>query len=411
MKITLIGTGPGNRNLLTTEAENIIKKADVLIGAERMTALWGEGKRVYTLYKAEEIVSKLKDTGIGSSVAVMLSGDPGFFSSAKRLFKLLDSDEAFKGADIDVIPGISSVQYFLENLHMSWENTKFVSLHGRQANIIGYVKRYPKVFALTGNGSEIKEIAERLHYYNMDNVKIIIGEKLSYPDENILLTDPVKLITEEREVDKLSVALFLNEDAEDESLHSLNDADLIRGEVPMTKGEVRTISISKLKLSPDSVLYDIGAGTGSISIEASLRLLDGEVYAVEKKSDAVDLIQKNKRKFAADNIRIINDTAPRGLEKLPPPTHVFIGGSSGNMKEIIDKSIEKNPDVRIVINLISLDSLSELLSLMNERNWRSDISLINISKLREVSGNKLMAANNPVYVIAIGPEDRKEIEE
>ena len=158
-------------------------------------------------------------------------------------------------------------------------------------------------------------------------------------------------------------------------------------------------------------IIDIGAGTGSISIEASLKLLDGEVYAVEKKSDAVDLIQKNKRKFAADNIRIINDTAPRGLEKLPPPTHVFIGGSSGNMKEIIDKSIEKNPDVRIVINLISLDSLSELLSLMNERNWRSDISLINISKLREVSGNKLMAANNPVYVIAIGPEDRKEIDE
>lgn len=406
MKITLIGTGPGNRNLLTIEAESAIKSADILIGAERMTELWGEGKKVYTIYKAEEIVSKLKDTGVGSSVAVMLSGDPGFFSSAKKLFNLLDSDEVFKGTDIDVIPGISSMQYFLENLHMSWENMKFVSLHGRQANIIGYIKRYPRVFALTGNGSEIKEIAERLHYYGMDKVKIIIGERLSYPDENIILTDPLKLITEGRDIEKLSVAIFLNEDAKDVSLHSLDDTEFIRGEVPMTKGEVRTISISKLKLSPDSVLYDIGAGTGSISIEASLKITDGEVYAVEKKSDAVDLIQKNKRKFAADNIRIINDIAPGGLDKLPPPTHVFIGGSSGNMKEIIDFCIDKNPEVRIVINLISLDSLSELMNLMNERGWRSDISLINISRLREVSGNKLMAANNPVYVIAIGPEDR-----
>lgn len=406
MKITLIGTGPGNRNLLTIEAENAIKSADILIGAERMTELWGEGKKVYTIYKAEEIVSKLKDTGVGSSVAVMLSGDLGFYSSAKKLFNLLDSDEAFKGTDIDVIPGISSMQYFLENLHMSWENMKFVSLHGRQANIIGYIKRYPRVFALTGNGSEIKEIAEKLHYYGMDKVKIIIGERLSYPDENIILTDPLKLITEGRDIDKLSVAIFLNEDAKDVSLHSLDDTEFIRGEVPMTKGEVRTISISKLKLSPDSVLYDIGAGTGSISIEASLKITDGEVYAVEKKSDAVDLIQKNKRKFAADNIRIINDIAPGGLDKLPPPTHVFIGGSSGNMKEIIDFCIDKNPEVRIVINLISLDSLSELMNLMNERGWRSDISLINISRLREVSGNKLMAANNPVYVIAIGPEDR-----
>jgi len=406
MKITLIGTGPGNRNLLTIEAENAIKSADILIGAERMTELWGEGKKVYTIYKAEEIVSKLKDTGVGSSVAVMLSGDPGFFSSAKKLFNLLDSDEAFKGTDIDVIPGISSMQYFLENLHMSWENMKFVSLHGRQANITGYVKRYKRVFSLTGNGSEIKEIAEKLHYYGMDKVKIIIGERLSYPDENIILTDPVKLITEEREIDKLAVVIFINEDAKDLSFASIDDAEFIRGEVPMTKGEVRTISIAKLKLSPDSVLYDIGAGTGSISVEASLKLLDGEVYAVEKKGDAVDLIRENKKKFAADNIRIINDTAPGGLDMLPPPTHVFIGGSSGNMKEIIDCCIEKNPEVMIVINLISLDSLSELMNLMNERGWRSDISLINISKLREVSGNKLMAANNPVYCIAIGPEDR-----
>ena len=302
MKITLIGTGPGNRNLLTIEAENAIKSADILIGAERMTELWGEGKKVYTIYKAEEIVSKLKDTGVGSSVAVMLSGDPGFYSSAKKLFNLLDSDEAFKGTDIDVIPGISSMQYFLENLHMSWENMKFVSLHGRQANIIGYIKRYPRVFALTGNGSEIKEIAEKLHYYGMDKVKIIIGERLSYPDENIILTDPLKLITEERDIDKLSVAIFLNEDAKDVSLHSLDDTEFIRGEVPMTKGEVRTISISKLKLSPDSVLYDIGAGTGSISIEASLKITDGEVYAVEKRVTQLTSF----RRIRESSLRIIS---------------------------------------------------------------------------------------------------------
>ena len=116
----------------------------------------------------------------------------------------------------------------------------------------------------------------------------------------------------------------------------MRDEWFIRGEVPMTKAEVRAVSISKLELKPDSVLYDIGAGTGSVSIEAACQMNSGSVYAVEQKPEAVELIEANIRKFGASGVHIVTGTAPEALAKLPCPTHAFIGGSSGNMAGLLD---------------------------------------------------------------------------
>ena len=111
----------------------------------------------------------------------------------------------------------------------------------------------------------------------------------------------------------------------------------------MTKEEVRTVSLSKLRLTADSVCYDVGAGTGSLSVEMALRAHQGQVWAIEKKEDAVELIHRNKLKFAADNLEIVEGLAPEALKDLPAPTHAFIGGSSGNLKEIVKLLLEKNP--------------------------------------------------------------------
>ena len=334
-------------------------------------------------------------------MAVLLTGDPGFFSSARKLFKLLDGDESLKGTEIDVVPGISSMQYFLENLHLSWENVVFTSLHGRRANLIGFIRNNPRVFSLFGNGEEIRETAEKLHYYGLDRVKMIIGERLSYPDENITLTFPKKFLDEGKVPDKLSAALFINENPEVPHSGSIEDDEFIRGDVPMTKEEVRTLSLSKLRLNKDSVVYDIGAGTGSVSVEAALRSPEGEVFAIEKKDAAIELIKANKRKFAADNIKIVQGTAPEALSELPPPDRVFIGGSGGRIGEIFDTLLKKNPDVRMVLNAVSLDTLAEVNSLIKERSLKSLVTLANIARAEDTGGHSIMKSLNPVYIVTL----------
>ena len=401
MKISLIGAGPGKESFITLEGEKLIKEADILIGADRILHTFGNDKLTFNIVKAEDIVSRIKNTGVGKNVAVLLTGDPGFFSSARKLFKLLDGDESLKGTEINVVPGISSLQYFLENLHLSWENVVYTSLHGRKANIIGYIRDNPKVFSLFGGGEEIRETAEKLHYYGMDQVKIIIGERLSYPDENIIFTLPKRLLDEGTVPDKLSAALFINENALTRDSGSIADEEFVRGDVPMTKEEVRTLSLSKLRLNKDSVVYDIGAGSGSVSVEAALKAFDGEVFAIEKKDAAIELIKANKRKFAADNIKIVQGTAPEALSELPPPDRVFIGGSGGRIGEIFDTLLKKNPDVRMVLNAVSLDTLAEVNSLIKERSLKSRVTLANIARAEDIGGHSIMKSLNPVYIVTL----------
>lgn len=175
---------------------------------------------------------------------------------------------------------------------------------------------------------------------------LYVGENLSYENEKIFVK-PASELTEYKG-DPLSVICAVNENAGTHlETHGIRDEEFIRGKAPMTKEEVRTVSLSKLRLTADSVCYDVGAGTGSLSIEMALRAHQGQVWAIEKKEDAVELIHRNKVKFAADNLEIVEGLAPEALKDLPTPTHAFIGGSSGNLKEIVKLLLEKNPQVRL----------------------------------------------------------------
>ena len=178
----------------------------------------------------------------------------------------------------------------------------------------------------------------------------------------------------------------------------------IRGDVPMTKSEVRTVCVSKLELSPDSILYDIGAGTGSVSIEASGYLTNGKVYAVEKKPEAQVLIEANKEKFAADCVTVIKGTAPEALSGLEAATHVFLGGTSGNLEEVLDLVLKKNPKVRVVANFIALESLSEMLLWLKKHSIEAEIVQMQVSKAKTAGSYHMMMGQNPVYIISFGGE-------
>jgi precorrin-6Y C5,15-methyltransferase (decarboxylating) len=169
----------------------------------------------------------------------------------------------------------------------------------------------------------------------------------------------------------------------------------------MTKEEVRTLVISKLDVHPKDVVYDVGAGTGSVTAALAYRAYGSQVYAVEVDPEGVELIGANREKLGAFNIKVIPGQAPEALEDLPAPDKVFIGGSKGNLKEIVNLCLIKNPEARIVLTTVTLETMAEAVKLKDELGLKSDISLINVSRARKMGDYDLMKAENPVYIITL----------
>lgn len=393
--ITLLGIGMGSPDNLTVEGKKALDGADLLIGARRMLdSVKKRGQSVYCEYRSEEICKYIQVHREYENIVIVLSGDVGFYSGARKLLKLL-------GEDVEIICGISSVVYFMAKIGLSWDDAKIVSAHGRNCNLVSCVKYNQKVFAILGTGDGVSVLANKLTAYGMGEVLLYVGENLSYDNEKIFVKSAKELT--DYTGDALSVVCAYNENSVTNlTTHGVKDEDFIRGKAPMTKEEVRTVSLSKLRLKEDSVCYDVGAGTGSVSIEMALRVPLGCVYAIEKKEEAVALIEENKRKFAADNLEIISGTAPEALEKLPVPTHAFIGGSSGNLKQIIGLLLNKNPDIRMVVNCITLETVTEALESVKEFGFEeSEIVQLNVSRSKTVGRYHMMMGENPIYIITM----------
>lgn len=393
-KISLVGIGMGAEKTLTLEGKKALNAAELLIGAKRMTeAVQKPGQMVLHEYRSEKIVEYIREHPKYRTVAIALSGDVGFYSGAKKLIDQLDGN-------VEVICGISSVVYFMSKIGLSWDDAKIVSAHGRNCNLISLIRHNPKVFSILGTEDGVAVLASRLVYYGMGDVTLYVGENLSYENEKIF-HDKAANLTEYRG-DALSVVTACNEKATPLSaVHGISDGEFLRGKAPMTKEEVRTVSLSKLRLSEDSVCYDVGAGTGSVSIEMALRAWMGQVYAIEKKEDALALLKENKKKFAVDNLAIIPGVAPEAMTELPAPTHAFIGGSSGNMQDIINLLLEKNPKVRIMINCITLETVTEAMNAIRDFGLE-DVDIVQLAAARSKSIGRyhMMMGENPIYIIS-----------
>lgn len=392
-QVTLLGIGMGSRETLTIEGQKALEGADLLIGAKRMVdSVKLPHHETFYEYRSNVIADYITSHPEYQNVVIALSGDVGFYSGAKKLLDLL-------GEDTKLICGISSVVYFMAKAHLSWDDAKIVSAHGRNCNLVSLIRHHQKVFAILGTADGTAKLAGKLTDYGMGEVLLYVGENLSYENEKIFAAPAKELL--DYKGDALSVVCAYHEQAVPmPATHGILDSEFIRGKAPMTKEEVRTVSLSKLKLMEDSICYDVGAGTGSVSIEMAFRAHQGMVYAVEKKEDAVELLWENKKKFAADNLEIIQGTAPEALEELPAPTHAFIGGSSGNLREIVEILLKKNEHVRIVINCITLETVSEALSAIREFAFEeTDVVQLSASRAKVVGRYHMMMGENPIYII------------
>ena len=399
-QLYLVGIGMGNEKNRTVEAEQICQSADLLIGARRMLqSVKTEGKAVFESYKPDEIAAYLAEHPQYEMAAVLLSGDIGFYSGAKKLYDAIERTEGLEQMEIYPVSGISSVVYFCGKLGVSWEDVHLLSLHGRKQNLIDAVKYHEKVFVLCGEKDGIPKICCKLKEYGLGDVKVAVGTDLSYEQERIVQGTAESLMKED--FAPLSVLLICNPDVKKRIGHGLDDDLFLRGKVPMTKSEVRSISLSKLRLHKDAVVWDVGAGTGSVSIEAASLAKDGVVYAIEKKDEAIDLLEQNKRKFGTDNLEIIKGLAPEALEGLPAPTHAFIGGSSGNLKEILEVLLEQNPRVRVVINAIALETVAEAMQCLKSMAFTDvDIAQVSVAKGKKLGSYEMMMGQNPVYIFS-----------
>ena len=393
-EISLVGIGMGNTDSLTKEAEKTIQEADLLIGASRMVAACEKnGQDVYIEYNSEKIAAYIQEHPEYEKIAVVLSGDVGFHSGAKKLLNVL-------GNQVKIVCGISSVAYFMSRIQKSWDDVVLTSNHGEEANLISLIRQNEKVFSILGKKDSVSELAKKLLAYGMNEVVLYVGERLSYADEKIQKGFPENFV--DYEGDSLSVLYAENKNYRQQSAtHGIRDEEFLRDKVPMTKEEVRTVSLSKLRLSENSVCYDVGAGTGSVAVEMALRAYKGKVYAIEKKELAVELLKKNKEQFQADNLEIIEGFAPEAMEDLEAPTHAFIGGSSGNMKEIMELLLKKNPKVRMVINCIALESVSEALECLKILPVSdTEIVQMTVGKSKTVGRYHMMMGENPIYIIS-----------
>lgn len=410
MEIILAGIGMGHVNGLTKEVERVISEVDILLGAERMlNAVYSKAER-HPFYQAEQVIPYLHDIQSGSlfeenkKVVILFSGDSGFYSGCQPLYAALEKEitEGRIKASLRILPGISSIAYLASCIGESYHDAAVYSIHGKKLyNLAHRIKSRSKTFLITSGVKDINQLGELLTDAGMQKCEIITGYQLSYEEQRVERHTPLECM--ELKEEGLYTCFVKNPYATQRRLtHGVADGQFIRDRVPMTKEEIREVSICKLRLKEKAVVYDIGSGTGSIAIEIAGISDDIQVYAVEQKHEAVLLIEKNKKKFELQNVTVVESRAPEGLTELPMATHAFIGGSGGRLKEILVSLRQMNPDMRVVVNAVSMETICEMREIlsMDDMIKEEEIVQLQVSRAKKAGNYHLMQSENPVWICA-----------
>lgn len=394
--VTLIGMGSGTPELLTAQGLAALQSADLIIGAKRLLEHLPTGctENRKALYKPENILSCLSEFP-AANAALLYSGDTGFYSGASKLLPML---RAF-GISARVLPGISSVQLLSAAIGRPWQDWKLVSAHGCACDPAAecLTAEGRPVFFLTGGTETPATLCAKLADAGLGDAHAIIGENLGTPQEHLAFGTAQSLAA--NAYAPLSVLLIEHTVLPARRTPGFPDDAFIRGEVPMTKQEVRAAALAKLAVRPTDTLWDVGAGTGSVSVELALAAPRGHVYAVECALDACALIRQNREKFHAYNLSLIEGTAPQVLADLSAPDAVFIGGTKGSMAEVVDAALAKNPNARLCISAIALETLSAAIAVLAAHGQTAEVTQLAVSRTRPAGKLHLLMANNPIFLI------------
>lgn len=411
-KVTIIGAGPGNPDLLSRAALDAIDIADVVIGAHRALAGIDVPPDVVRceLVKTADIVAALTDAASWQRAVVVMTGDVGLFSGARRLVEALSGDAQ---VDVRVIPGISSVSYLAARLARPWQDWRFASAHGVACDIVAEAERAGELFLATSGGEDPSRLSGELVQAGFGDACVTVAERLSYPDERITCATASEITGQT--FDDLNVMLIefaggagspagASRAASSRwpyASSGIPDELFIRGDVPMTKQEVRAVALAKLRLTATDTVWDVGAGTGSVSIEAALVARAGSVWAVERNAAGVRLIRENADAFGCGNVHAVPGVAPEALAILPVPDAVFVGGSAGELPSIVEAALEKNSQVRLCVPCVTVETLTEACALLSGSRFKGfEACQVSAARAEAVGSHHLMKAQNPVFLVS-----------
>jgi precorrin-6Y C5,15-methyltransferase (decarboxylating) len=396
-KIYVIGAGVKGHEEFGQRALELIRQADLLIGGERQLALFPDfpGEKLAVGNNLGTVVARLA-THRGQAV-VLASGDPLFFGIGRHLLRNLPE------VDFEFLPNVSSVQYAFAKIREPWDDAVFVSTHGRGLKeAVDRIVANDKAAVLTDERHNPAAIARELIERGREGYSAWLCENLGSADERIVRTDVRGLL--ETPTAALNVLILIKEyEAGGEGVRpglGIADEEFATVRKLITKEEVRAISLAKLRLRHDMTLWDVGAGSGSVSIEADQLLPNGEIYAIERNSQGLAFLKENLGKFQPRHVNVVAGEAPDCFEQLPDPDRVFIGGSGGNLWEILKAIDGRLPAAgRVVLNAVTLDTLTAATEFFENAGYQLEVVTVNIARTRPLTDYKLFEAHNPVFVI------------
>lgn len=415
VNISIVGLGMGSIDSLTIESAKKIENASFIIGAKRMLEIClnmaSKEVKTYISYKPTDILDYIYEkAGEEDKIVLVMSGDTGFYSGSIKLKKEFE-EYTKKGyfeenSKLEICAGISSFSYMCAKFGIDYTDMKILSVHGRDENLnelFDSIKFNKKTFALSSGDRQINDILAHLVENELGEVEVLVAENMSSKNERYFRNKASELVNEK--FDKISSLIFINEKAKDKRvLFGIDDEEFLRDKVPMTKSDIRALAMAKLELSEAAICYDIGAGSGSCSIEMGRFASKGKVYAIEHKKIACDLIEKNIKRFSLKNIEVIFGEASEKIEDIEAPSHVFIGGSGGDLELIVDKIYKKNENATVVITAITLETIAcinEIVKKYANLGYKYDMSFISFANNKTVANYNMMIGGNPVLIARI----------
>jgi len=405
--ISIIGMGLSPANLTSTHIR-LIEEADVLVGGKRHLEFFrnssAEKKEIDKNLK--DILKYIRNRKEGQDIVVLASGDPLFFGIGSFLVRSLGAE------NVRVHPNITSVAAAFSRLREPWHDVQVISIHGRfSQEILNVFAKKDKIAVLTDPEKNPAWLANFLIENHIRDFRMCVLEQLGtdaehfgwhdlrqaagrqFADPNIAVLWRIPLLPEHgQRATKTSVQLHIG----------MQDENYEHEKGLITKAEVRAVTLSKLRLhSSDHTLWDMGAGSGSVSIEASLFIKKGKIFALEQKHDRIKQIEKNKNRFGISNLKVVQAELPGGMEELPKPDRIFIGGGGKNLRKIITAAADHlRQEGVMVINTVLLQNMEAALSALKAVGFRTDIIQIQISKGRDMPWGERLEAQNPVWIIS-----------
>ncbi len=400
--LTVVGIGPGSPGYFMPIAKEKMEKAHTVIAARRLLPMLREYCPSETT--CFEAMGKIKDTIAlidqrlkeEKDVVLTVSGDPLMYS----LYKTILNDPVSVDWEIEVIPGIGSLQMLGAAFGETMEDALLLSVHGRsrsRGSIALNVTENSKVFFLCSKDQGPAWLSQIMLDYHLDDVTVFAGSNLSYEDQVLLSGSPGEMV--KHEYPSLCVAMIKNPSPRKVMRPCfLRDEDFERDKTPMTKEEIRVLILHKMRLHPDDIVWDVGAGTGSISIECARQVPFGQVHAVERNELALSLIRKNKEKFSTDNLTIWSGDAAETVGKLPVPDKVFIGGSGGRLARIMEVIAGFDKPVQVTVSAVTIETIAETSEIMGRYDPDYDMIQATVGRSRKIGGYHIVDTNNPVML-------------